>query len=244
MARKHTTFLGWLSSVSKQNTQSHLSHELQVASWNTNIIITVQLIAAKAHLKIITAFHLNWVVTLLKCIFLSNYFFVRGKINGGRKWKEFGKNMGTEKLLKLDFKVSVFQREAFWRHRGCGDYCWSLQRSQVTMNVKLQIKRPCPSWQCGRLTVDSFSPCGFGLSLDEHFIALLCSAVGEEWKKPHQTTKSATPKYFKVQSSHCPSFLEKNFKSKHGSENAYKHFLFSSLQPQIVSSSTIKVCLK
>lgn len=64
MARKHTTFPGCLSSVSKQNTQSHLSHKLQVASWNTNIIITVELIAAKAHLKIITAFHLNWVVTL------------------------------------------------------------------------------------------------------------------------------------------------------------------------------------
>lgn len=100
MARKHTTFLGCLSSVWKQNSQSHLSHKLQMASWNTNVIITMQLIAAKAHLKIITAFHLNWVVTLLKCSFLLNYFFVRGKINGGSKWKEFGKKYWNWKVTE------------------------------------------------------------------------------------------------------------------------------------------------
>lgn len=49
---------------------------------NTNIIITVELIAAKAHPRIITAFHLTWPGTLLKCSFILNYFFVRGKING------------------------------------------------------------------------------------------------------------------------------------------------------------------
>lgn len=33
---------------------------------NTNIIITLELIAAKAHPRIITAFHLTWAGTLLK----------------------------------------------------------------------------------------------------------------------------------------------------------------------------------
>lgn len=115
MARKHTTLLGCLLSVSKQNTQSYLSHKLHVASWNTNVIITVQLIAAKAHLKIITAFHLNWIVTLLKCIFLLNYFFVRGKINGGRKWKEFGK-----KILELKSYWSLTVRSQFFSMRLSG----------------------------------------------------------------------------------------------------------------------------
>lgn len=102
----NVTFLGCFSSVSKQNTESHPSQKLQVSSWNINVIITVQLIVAKAHLKIITAFHLSWVLTLLKCIVPLEYFFVRGKINGERKMKEFGKNVGTKQLLNLDHKVS------------------------------------------------------------------------------------------------------------------------------------------
>lgn len=53
--------------------------------------------------------------------------------------KNLAKTTGTEKLLRLDCKVSVLQHEAFWRHRGCRGYCWCPQKSQVPVNVKLHV---------------------------------------------------------------------------------------------------------
>lgn len=106
MARKHT-FLGCLSSVSKQNTQSPLSHKVQLASWDTNIIITVPLTAAKAHLKIITAFYLNWVVISLEYIFSVKLLLCQREDKCRKKRESiWQKNTESEKLLMLDCKVS------------------------------------------------------------------------------------------------------------------------------------------
>lgn len=73
-----------ISRVSQKQIYNHSITQAAGGIMNINIIITVELIAAKAHPRIITAFHLTWPGTLLKCSFILNYFFVRGKINGQR----------------------------------------------------------------------------------------------------------------------------------------------------------------
>lgn len=155
---------------------------------NTNIIITAELIAARAQPRIITAFHLTWPGTLLKCIFILNYLFVRGE----EKWRQKMERI-WRKILELKSHWSLTVRShsfSAWGHRGCTEHCWSLQRSQVPVNAKLHISsalwRLCPGWWRGRVTVHCFRLCHSGFYLEEHFIARWNSAVGEERSKTKQ----------------------------------------------------------